>query len=154
GVRLEDLGGERSRALEPSVPAVRALLSSDTGVVSAPGLADALLRQAREAGAVVHTRAELTELERAGAHWRLAVRSGTRVESFSAERVVNAAGLDSDTVAALAGIDVDAAGYRLSYCKGSYFSVPAAKWGLVSRLVYPVPDPIHLGIHVCMGLDG
>ena len=49
---------------------------------------------------------------------------------------------------------MDAAGYRLSYCKGSYFSVPAAKWGLVSRLVYPVPDPVHLGIHVCLGLDG
>jgi L-2-hydroxyglutarate oxidase LhgO len=154
GVTLEDLAGGEARALEPNVPAVRALLSPATGVVSAHGLADALLRRAREAGAVVQSRAEVTALERGGRSWRLTVRGGNGVESFTAERVVNAAGLDSDTVAARAGIDVDAAGYRLSYCKGSYFSVPTSKWGLVSRLVYPVPDPVHLGIHVCLGLDG
>jgi L-2-hydroxyglutarate oxidase LhgO len=154
GVRLDHLTGAQARALEPNVPALSAILSPDTGIVSAHGLTDALLQRAREAGAVVQSRAEVVALERAGADWRLTVRGGPRTESITAERVVNAAGLDSDTMASLAGIDVDAAGYRLSYCKGSYFSVPAAKWGLVSRLVYPVPDPVHLGVHVCLGLDG
>jgi L-2-hydroxyglutarate oxidase LhgO len=68
--------------------------------------------------------------------------------------VVNAAGLAADRVAALAGIDVKTAGYRLSYCKGSYFSVIPAKSALVSRLVYPVPGPISLGLHAVVGLDG
>ena len=49
------------------------------------------------------------------------------MESFTAERVVNAAGLDADLVAARAGIDVDAAGYRQYPCKGSYFSVAAGR---------------------------
>ena len=43
--------------------------------------------------------------------------------------MINAAGLDADTISALAGIDVDAAGYRLHYCKGSYFSVASSKAG-------------------------
>jgi L-2-hydroxyglutarate oxidase LhgO len=75
-------------------------------------------------------------------------------ESFTSERVVNAAGLEADTVAALAGIDVDAAGYRQHYCKGSYFSVRAAKAALVSRLVYPVPGHVSLGVHAVVDLDG
>jgi L-2-hydroxyglutarate oxidase LhgO len=82
------------------------------------------------------------------------VRGPGGTESFTAERVVNAAGLGGDTVAALAGIDVDGAGYRLHYCKGSYFSVPPPRWGLVRRLVYPVPDTVSLGVHAVVGLDG
>jgi L-2-hydroxyglutarate oxidase LhgO len=82
------------------------------------------------------------------------VRAGGATESFTTERVVNAAGLEADTVSALAGIDVDAAGYRLHYCKGSYFSVASSKAGLVSRLVYPVPSPVSLGIHALVDLAG
>src|SRR5262249_18339989 len=75
-------------------------------------------------------------------------------ETLTAERVVNSAGLDADTVAALAGIDVDAAGYRQHYWKGSYFSVRASKASVVQRLVYPVPGHVSLGVHAVIGLDG
>ena len=67
---------------------------------------------------------------------------------------MNAAGLDSDTVAALAGIDVAAAGYRLHWWKGSYFAVSGPKARLLSRLVYPVPTHVSLGVHAVLGLDG
>jgi len=67
---------------------------------------------------------------------------------------VNAAGLESDRVAGLAGIDVAAAGYRLHWCKGSYFAVSGKQAGLLSRLVYPVPDHESLGIHAVLGLEG
>lgn len=154
GVPLERLSGEQARALEPHVPATGALHSPETGIVSAHGLMDALLHEALTADAVVQARSEVMGLRRRGADWEVAIRTGAREESFTAERVVNAAGLDSDTIAALAGIDVDAAGYRLHYWKGSYFSVPAARWGLVSRLVYPVPGEVSLGLHAVVGLDG
>jgi L-2-hydroxyglutarate oxidase LhgO len=75
-------------------------------------------------------------------------------ESFTTERLVNAAGLESDAIAALAGIDVDAAGYRLHWCKGSYFSVGSSKASLVSRLVYPVPGQVSLGVHAVVDLAG
>ena len=57
-------------------------------------------------------------------------------------------------MAALAGIDVDAAGYRQHYWKGSYFSVAPARARLLTRLVYPVPDRYSLGVHAVLGLDG
>jgi L-2-hydroxyglutarate oxidase LhgO len=154
GVVLQLLTAQQARALEPHVPAVEALLSPATGIVSAHGLMDALLLQARAAGAVVQMRSEVVDLERRSGDWQVTLRGAQGLESFTAERVVNAAGLGSDTVAALAGVDVDAAGYRQHYWKGSYFSVPPPRWTLVSRLVYPVPDPVSLGVHAVIGLDG
>ena len=52
------------------------------------------------------------------------------------------------------GIDVEAAGYRLHWWKGSYFALSGPKARLVSRLVYPVPTHVSLGVHAVLGLDG
>ena len=154
GVELTMLSAGECRRLEPRVPAVAGLLSSSTGIVSADGLMDALLRQARAGGAHLQARAELVSLERRDRDYRLAIRTPDGIEEFMSERVVNAAGLESDTIATLAGIDVDEAGYRLHWWKGSYFAVSGAKARLLSRLVYPVPDAISLGLHAVLGLDG
>jgi len=154
GVELRMLTAAEASALEPHVPSRGALFSPHTGIVSAHGLMDHFAQVARAAGAVIQSRAELVGLARDGGEWDLTLRSGGQEESVSAERVVNAAGLDADTVAGLAGIDVDAAGYRQHYCKGSYFSVSPARSRLVSRLVYPVPGHVSLGVHAVVGLDG
>jgi L-2-hydroxyglutarate oxidase LhgO len=154
GVELTMLPGEECRALEPEVPAVAGLLSPSTGIVSAHGMMDALLHEARRHGALLQPRAELVGLERRDRDYRLEIRTPDGVETLTSERVVNAAGLESDTVAALAGIDVAAAGYRLHWWKGSYFAVTGKKAQIVSRLVYPVPTHVSLGVHAVIGLDG
>lgn len=154
GVEMRRLTAAEARALEPHVPSTGALLSPNTGIVSAHALMDCLLHLAREAGALLQPRAEVVGLARDGADWRLTVRSGEEEETLTAEHVVNAAGLEADTIAGLAGIDVDAAGYRQHYWKGSYFSVRPARAAVVSRLVYPVPGHVSLGVHAVVGLEG
>ena len=154
GVDLSMLGAGECRRLEPAVPAVAGLLSPTTGIVSAHGLMDALLHEARRRGAILQPRAELVGVERRDRDYRLEIRTPDGVESLTSERVVNAAGLESDTVAGLAGIDVEAAGYRLHWWKGCYFAVTGAKARIVSRLVYPVPTHVSLGVHAVLGLDG
>jgi len=154
GVDLELVGGEACRRLEPAVPAVAALVSPTTGIVSAHGLMDALLHDARRHGAILQPRAELVGIERRDRDYRLEIRTPDGTETLTSERVVNAGGLDSDRVAALAGIDVAAAGYRLHWWKGSYFAVCGGKARLVSRLVYPVPGHVGLGVHAVLGLEG
>ena len=154
GVPLELVTGAQCRALEPEVPAVAGVFSPETGIVSAHGLMDAFLAEVRRHGAILQSRAELVGIERRDRDYRLVVRTPDGVEELTSERVVNAAGLESDTVAALAGIDPAAAGYRLHWWKGSYFSVTGAKARLVSRLVYPVPTHVSLGVHAVLGLDG
>ena len=118
GAELTMLTAEECHRLEPAVPAVAGLLSPTTGIVSAHGLMDAYLHEARRHGAILQARAELVAIERRDHDYRLEIRTPDGVESLTSERVVNAAGLDADTVAALAGIDVATAGYRLHWWKG------------------------------------
>jgi L-2-hydroxyglutarate oxidase LhgO len=154
GVPLRMVGADEALALEPNIRSVAALWSPSTGILNVHALMDDLLHEARSAGAMVQARSELTGLGRENGAWRLTLRTPSGAESFTSERVVNAAGLEADSVAALAGIDVEAAGYRQHFCKGSYFSVRAGKASLVSRLVYPVPGPVSLGVHAVVDVDG
>lgn len=149
-VAVERLSQSEARALEPHVRSVGALWSETSGIVDAHALMDYFLHEARKAGAVVYMNATLIGVEQIAGDYRLLVRRGEELESFTSERVVNAAGLDADTVAGLAGIDVDEAGYRLHYCKGSYFSAASRCSRLVSHLVYPVPTRESLGVHVVL----
>ena len=155
GVALERLTAARARELEPHVRTAGALLSESSGIVDAHSFMDYLLARALAGGATLYPDARVAALERTGGSgWRLDVLRGGETESLTAERIVNAAGLESDTVAALAGIDVDAAGYRLHWCKGSYFSAASRCSRLASRLIYPVPAPESLGVHVVLDTGG
>lgn len=154
GVPLTLLDGADARSMEPEVPAVAAIWSPTTGVMSAHGFMDALREDALRGGAIERTRATVTALALEADGWRVTLQTPAGAESFTSARVVNAAGLESDTVAGLAGIDVDAAGYRLHWCKGSYFAVAPRRAGLLRHLVYPLPGHHSLGTHAVLGLDG
>jgi L-2-hydroxyglutarate oxidase LhgO len=154
GVLLERLSAAQARALEPHVPSAGALWSESSGILDAHALMDHLLHAALSKGAILHSQAVLEGIDRVPGGYRLSIRRGGERESFTTERVVNAAGLEADSVAALAGIDVDRAGYRLHWCKGSYFSAPPRDAALVSRLVYPVPGRESLGVHVVLDTGG
>ncbi|MBC7104990.1 MAG: FAD-dependent oxidoreductase, partial [Firmicutes bacterium] len=154
GLRL--LTSREVAALEPRVRARLGLLVPDTGIVDVHRLMELYLWLARERGAELVCRTEVVGLEFTGAGYLVWVRDREGTYPFRSRAVVNSAGLWSDRVAAMAGLDVDRLGYRLHYCKGHYFSVCPAKGRLVSRLVYPVPHPqvTGLGIHVTLDLGG
>jgi len=71
-----------------------------------------------------------------------------------AAAVVNAAGLWADRVAALAGVEVEAAGYRIHPCKGDYFALAPAAPLRFSHLVYPIHGRAGLGVHITLDLAG
>ncbi len=145
----------RARALEPNVRCRAALWSPRTGIVDVHGYLDALAADARAQGVDFALRHALESVDRSAHGYTLEIvdAHGERT-TIETSRVVNAAGLSADEVAARAGIDVDAAGYRQYFVKGNYFRV--RRRGLVSRLVYPVPEEglAGLGIHVTVELDG
>ncbi len=153
GVRLLS-SGEVSE-LEPAVAAAAGLLSPESGIIDSHALMAFLEREARSRGAVLAYGCAVEGVQYAAAGYKLAVRDsdGAPLE-LEAEALVNAAGLGAERLAAAAGIDIDAAGYRTHFCKGEYFSLSGRYWGAFSRLVYPVPSPIHLGAHVVLSLDG
>jgi len=154
GAPVERLSAERALAIEPAIRTVGALWSPESGVVDAHALMDHFLQRALAAGATFLPRTEVVGIAPESGGYRIEVRGPAGTEAFTAGRIVNAAGLEADTIAALAGVDVDAAGYRLHWCKGSYFSASSRCAKLVSRLVYPVPAPESLGVHVVVDTGG
>jgi L-2-hydroxyglutarate oxidase LhgO len=152
---LAIVDGEAVRALEPHVRAVAALVSPATGIVDAHALALSFAAEAERHGAALALCRELVAVDPARGGYRLfAQDAGGARESIEAAAVVNSAGLASDRVAALAGIDVGARGLRLHPCKGDYFALAPSAPLRFERLVYPVPGHAGLGVHVTLDLGG
>ena len=143
------------RREEPRLRGEAALWSPETGIVDAHSLVSSYQAELESAGGTLVVHTELVGLEPTAHGWRAATRSADG-ERFSIEVpwVVNAAGLFADRVAALAGLDVDALGWRQYPCKGDYFSVAPGLGRICSRLVYPLPVPGGLGVHVTLDLGG
>jgi len=133
------------RAREPSLHAAAALWCPQTGIVDAMELARSLATDAAEHGALVLTRARVRAIARDGAYQLDTDRGPVR-----AARVVNAAGLHADEVAALAGITR----YRIHPWRGDYFRyTPRTRH---QHLIYPVRKPggAGLGVHLTLDLAG
>jgi L-2-hydroxyglutarate oxidase LhgO len=151
-VSVSLLGQEQVRKLEPNIRAVGALHSPDTGIINAHALMDYYLRNARMKGAEIVYGTEIVGIETLTTGFRITTlnRAGDRFE-FETERVINAAGLYSDAIAAMMGTE-----YCHHFCKGDYFTINNVKKGTVQRLVYPVPEENHvgLGVHLTLDLSG
>jgi L-2-hydroxyglutarate oxidase LhgO len=145
------------RKREPHVAGVSALFSPQTGIVDSHRLIRRLEALALDSGCIILYRTRLSALDRTPKGYACRVEGpGQDSYSFQSRVLVNAAGLFADTVAAMAGIAVDEAGYRIYPVKGQYFRVRGAKQTLVHGLVYPSPEKnlTGLGIHVTKDLSG
>jgi len=140
---------------EPRVRALAALWSPESGIVDAHALMSSYQAEMETHGAMLVTHTTVVGLERRSAAWQVETQPA-QGEPFSVacEAVVNSAGLDSERIAALAGLDVKALGYELHPCKGDYFAVAPSLGRLCNALVYPVPGQAGLGIHVTPDLGG
>ena len=142
------------KRLEPNVKAVAGFLSPSTGIIDAYGLMQSFYGRARENGADFVFNAEAVGIEKTNYGFEVHIKEHENISSLHATVVINSAGLYSDKVAALAGIDIDKARYRIHYCKGEYFSVAPRLKRVVSRLIYPVPEQAGTGIHISLNLEG
>jgi len=149
---LLHLSRRKLHAMEPEVRAHEALFSPSTGIIDTHALMTSFYLKAQSEGAVIVFRSEVTGIESSEDMYEMQVNGGEY--SFRTRVLINCAGLHSDSIASCAGIDIDEKAYRLSYCKGDYFSAsPSPK---LSHLVYPVPqeEQVGLGIHATLDLAG
>jgi len=137
---------------EPNVFALAALYSPNTGIVDSHRLMYSLVKSAVGKGAIITYRAKVTAIHFDNSAWNLEMNNNAY--TIRTKKLINSAGLHADSIAALAGIDIDRAGYRLKPCKGSYFTCnPSPR---LNHLIYPVPvtKNIGLGIHATLDLGG
>lgn len=153
GLRIAD-ADELSRR-EPDVRGVAALESPETGIVDGQALCLSLAAEAESHGATLVLHTEVEGFETSAAGHGVATRSDDGARTvIEAGAVVNAAGLSTDRIAELAGLDIDARGYRLHPCKGDYFALAPGAPLHVEKLLYPVPSGAGLGIHATLDLGG
>ena len=149
GMQMLDSGN--ARALEPALRCVAALLSPSTGIIDSHAYMLALRGDA-ERDAVAF--AFHTPLLRSKATPRgLEIETGGDTPmTLACDLLINAAGLDAPAVArSIEGMPVDR--IPSAYlAKGNYFSCSVR--APFSRLIYPVPEPGGLGVHLTLDLAG
>ncbi len=148
---LQYLDGREVLALEPEVQAVAGLLSPSTGIIDSHALMLALLGDAERHGAVLALNAPVTAITVGSAGLQVEV-GGADPLQLLARTVVNCAGHGAPILAAhTAGLD-PAARPRQFFAKGSYFSLSGRT--PFRHLVYPLPEPGGLGVHLTLDLAG
>ena len=136
------------QALEPEISCVAGLYSPSTGIIDSHALMLAYLGDAEAHGAMLALKSRLVGAQ--------VTADGFVVHSdqidVACSILVNSAGLKAPTVArSVEGYDA-ALAPREFYAKGNYYSL--TRKAPFSRLVYPVPEPGGLGVHVTLDLAG
>jgi len=154
---LQMLTTSELRIREPHVQGSCAIFSPHTGIIDSHRLIKTLELMALDRGCTIiyNTLLDAIDVDKHGFICSVEGKSQHRYK-FMSRSLINAAGLNCDEVASLAGIDVDDAGYRIYPVKGQYFRVRGKKGRLINGLVYPSPEKrlTGLGIHLTKDLTG
>lgn len=147
GLRRLDRKG--LRALEPHAAGVAALHVPEEGIVDYAAVCAALREDIVAAGGRVVTGAEVTRLGETADGWTAETKTG----DFSSDFLINCAGLQSDRVCRLAGLEP---ADRIVPFRGEYYRLRPESAHLVRNLLYPVPDPAFpfLGVHFTRLIHG
>ena len=147
---LELLTASQAVALEPSLHAMGALLSPSTGIINGRAYMLALLGEAELHGASLALNSRVQSMQSTASGLQLSVLCDEVEETLLADLVVNAAGHQAialaNTCDAVAAEKIP----RAYLAKGNYFSL--AGRSPFSRLIYPVPEPGGLGVHLTLDL--
>ena len=140
---------EEVARMEPELFCVGALHSPSTGIIDSHALMLAYLGDAEDRGAMLALKSP---------YQRATVRSdGFELQAEGSEPIhcsvlINSAGLRAPSVAkAMQGYRAELAPGEF-YAKGNYYSL--TRRSPFSRLVYPVPEPGGLGVHVTLDMGG
>src|SRR4029077_15232032 len=151
GRYMQILSGKAARALEPALNCDAALLSPSTGIIDSHAYMLALRGDAEDAGAAFAFHTPLLHA-RANAGYIEIETGGDAPMTLACNLLVNSAGLGASAVAR--SIDGMPLGLIPSayLAKGNYFSCSARS--PFSRLIYPVPEPGGLGVHLTLDMAG
>ena len=146
---IRRLTAEQIREHEPHVAGIAGLFVGETGIVDYKQVAESYATKVREHGGDVRLDAKLVGFRRSGFEFVLTTTQG----EITCRGLINCAGLQSDRVAKLCGVDPK---LQIVPFRGEYYDIVQKRWGLVKNLIYPVPDPRFpfLGVHFTRMIHG
>jgi L-2-hydroxyglutarate oxidase LhgO len=143
------IGTAEVHGMEPGIACVAALHSPSTGIIDSHALMLAYLGDAENAGAMLALKSPLEGVTVRADGFEVRVAGADPV---LARTLVNAAGLRAPSLARRIEGYPAAKAPPEHYAKGNYYTL--ARRAPFSRLVYPVPEPGGLGVHVTLDLGG
>jgi L-2-hydroxyglutarate oxidase len=153
--RLEMIGPERLKEIEPYTLGVKALIVPATGIIDYKKVAAAYAEKIRTAGGDIRTSHKVVGILRGNEEIILQTSAG----DYRTKYLINCCGLQSDLVAKMMeksdGAN-QAEDHRIIPFRGEYYKIAPAKSFLVRNLIYPVPDPSFpfLGVHFTRMIGG
>lgn len=148
---MREITGAVARGLEPALAVTGALLSPSTGVVDSHAYMLALQGDCEAMGGMTAFHAPVTggQVEADGI---VIETGGATPMALKCRLLINAAGLTAtDVMRRIAGFPA-AAIPPVRYAKGNYFAL--AGRAPFTHLIYPVPVPGGLGVHLTLDLGG
>lgn len=149
GLDVELLNGEEIRQIEPFVNTVGGIHVKNTGIVNFREVTEKFGELFIENGGEVHynNRVEMVE------NTESVVKITTNHAVYEADYLVNCAGLYSDKLAKLSGIQTNV---QIIPFRGEYFKLSEDTEKYVKTLIYPVPNPElpFLGVHFTNMIGG
>ena len=149
GVEIQAITREEAREIEPNVECVSGLRVPGTGIVDFKRVCEKMAELLQEAGAELRLNSPALALRKTTGGFEVDTPSGVVEAAF----VINCAGLHSDRVARMAGLDPQA---KIVPFRGEYYELKPERRNLVKHLIYPVPNPEFpfLGVHYTRMIDG
>ncbi len=146
---LRRLSAEELHEYEPHVSGIAGLHVPVTGIVDYNAVTDKFAEVVQQNGGEVLKNARVIGFKRESSGLVLETPQG----AFRCKNLVNCAGLQSDRVAKLCGVEP---GLKIVPFRGEYYRLVPSKENMVNNLIYPVPDPSFpfLGVHFTRMIEG
>ncbi len=149
GLEVERLDAATLREREPNIVGKGGLFVPSTGIVDYRQVCHGMAKAIKAAGGEIWLGQTVKEIRESSRD----VHVSSEGNSWTASKLVVCAGLQSDRIARLAGLEIN---HQIVPFRGEYFRLPPSKNRIVNHLIYPVPDPDlpFLGIHLTRMADG
>ena len=148
-VGIKRLSANELKEYEPHASGIDGLFVHQTGIVDYVAVTNKYAELIREKGGEIKLNSKLTSVNRDGKDLILF----TEHDEYRTKFIVNCAGLQSDRIAKLFGVDPK---LQIIPFRGEYYQLKKEKQYLVKNLIYPVPDPQFpfLGVHFTRMING
>ncbi|KAA2315518.1 L-2-hydroxyglutarate oxidase [Pseudooceanicola sediminis] len=149
GIRAELISGEEITAREPNVTGLKGIFVPEAAIVNYTDLLHAMAAEIIAQGAEIRYATQPRAIVEGGNSVTVTTDSGV----IEARRLIACAGLQSDRVAKMAGLDLD---LRIVPFRGEYYRLAPRRNDVVRAMIYPVPEPglPFLGTHLTPMIDG
>ena len=146
---LKRLRKDELKEYEPHVSGVAGLFVPQTGIVDYKDVVEKYAELIIKKGGLIKTNSSVVSMKRTNRELIF----NTKNNEYKAKLIVNCAGLQSDRVARMCGVNPK---LKIIPFRGEYYKLKKEKEHLVKNLIYPVPDPQYpfLGVHFTRMIKG